>query len=90
MFLIAASGIKKDFDSGEKVRDLHWVREKFFDTMLDSGRGLEGTLEDYNIANDVGDVPKAILGVYFDRQFYPITSLETYKKIREIIEHKED
>ena len=89
MFLIAGAGNKSEIENGEKTRDLAWVREKFFDSSLDTGRGVEGTLADYNISNDVGDVPKSVLGIYFDRQFYPITSLDTYKTIRKIIEDKE-
>ena len=89
MFLIAGAGNKSEIEKGEKSRDLAWVRDKFFDSSLDSGRGVEGTLADYNISNDVGDVPKSVLGIYFDRQFYPITSLDTYKTIRKIIEDKE-
>ena len=89
MFLIAGAGNKSEIEKGEKSRDLTWVRDKFFDSSLDSGRGVEGTLADYNISNDVGDVPKSVLGIYFDRQFYPITSLDSYKTIRKIIEDKE-
>lgn len=91
MFLIAESGnINVKNDSNESVRNLSWVRKKFFDTSLDFGNGVEGTLSNYNITNDVGDLPLSVLGVYFDRQFYPITSLDIYKKIRELIDNKED
>ena len=89
MFLVAGASNKNKLDSGETTRDLAWVREKFFDSSLDSDNGIEGTLSDYNISNDEGDVPRSVLGIYFDRQFYPITSLETYKLIRDIIENKE-
>lgn len=89
MFLIAGAGNKGQIDSGETTRDLSFVRDKFFDTALDSGNGIEGTLADYNISNDEGNVPKSVLGIYFDRQFYPITSLDTYKAIRKIIEDKD-
>ena len=89
MFLVADAASKADIERGEKVRLLSWVRKKFFKSALDFGEGIQGTLSDYNISNDVGDVPKSVLGIYFDRQFYPITSLDTYKTIRKIIEDKE-
>ena len=88
MFLVVDPAHKDDIDRGEKTRNLAWVRKKFFDSVLDAGSGIQGTLEDYNIEDNTGDVPHSVLGIYFDRQFYPITSLEVYRKIREIIEQQ--
>ena len=88
MFLIADEDSKINIDNGEWTRNLVWVRKKFFN-VLDDGNGIQGTLENYNIADDIGRVPKSVLGIYFDRQFYPITSLDVYKKIRQFIEEQE-
>ena len=87
MFLIADKDSESWMAKEEHVRLLTWVRKKFFHT-LDWEDGIEGTLENYNIANDQGNVPKSVLGVYFDRQFYPITSLDVYNKIRNVIEQQ--
>ena len=87
MFLIADESDKSRIESGEYTRNLSWVRKKFFHT-LDLNDGIKGTLSDYNIADDIGRVPKSVLGIYFDRQFYPITSLDVYKKIRQFIEEE--
>lgn len=85
MFLIASGGSKPHFENNEKIRDLYWVREKFFDVSL---ANVTGTLANYNVANDEGLVPVSVLGVYFDRQFFPITNLDTFEKIKSIIENK--
>ena len=90
MFLVADAASKADIERGEKVRLLSWVRKKFFKSALDFGEGIQGTLSDYNISNDVGDVPKSVLGIYFDRQFYPITSISVYKSIKEAIEQNDN
>jgi len=86
MFLIANSANKRSIESGEQVRRLTWVRKKFFKSALDFGDGIQGTLSDYNIENEIGEVPLAVLGIFFDRQFFPITSLDVYHSIKEIIE----
>ena len=88
MFLVADEDNESWMSKAEHIRSLTWVRKKFFDG-LDWGKGIQGTLENYNIANDSGDFPKSVLGIYFDRQFYPITSLDVYKKIRQFIEEQE-
>lgn len=89
MFLIADESDKSRIESGEYTRNLSWVRKKFFHT-LDWNEGIKGTLADYNIEDDMGRVPQAVLGIYFDRQFFPITSLEVYKKIRKFIEENDE
>jgi len=90
MFLVADDAHKSDIERGEKVRLLSWVRKKFFKSALDFGEGIQGTLSDYNIEDDKGDVPTSVLGIYFDRQFYPITSISVYKSIREAIEQNDN
>lgn len=87
MFLIAESGnINVKNDAGESVRNLNWIRKKFFDTSLEGETSVSGTLSNYNITNDVGDLPLSVLGVFFDRQFFPITSIDTYNTIKNIID----
>lgn len=67
-----------------KNNELKWTRKKFFDTTLVN---VTGTFADQNsVANENGEYPVNVLGVYFDRQFYPITSLDTFNKIKELLE----
>lgn len=88
MFLVASSGIELDIQNKEKVRNLTWVRQKFFNVLLDSETGVQGTIANYNFANDEGVLPLSVIGIFFDRQFYPITSIDTYKNIKAQIENE--
>lgn len=89
MFLVASTGVELDIQNKEKVRNLTWVRKKFFNVLLDTETGVQGTIANYNFANDEGVLPLSIIGIFFDRQFYPITSIETYKNIKAQIEDDE-
>lgn len=82
MFLLITPEITK-VDTGERVRDLEWVRKKYIDTWKDR---IKGTIDNYNIKNDVGDYEYCVLGIYVDRQFYPISSLDTMNKIIDLLQ----
>jgi len=81
MFLLITPEITK-VDTGERVRDLEWVRKKYIDTWKDR---IKGTIDNYNVKNDVGDYEYCVLGIYFDRQFFPISSLDTMNKIIDLL-----
>lgn len=84
MFLIA------DLDSNpndqEHIRNLDWIHKKF-------ARGyrkqITGTMANYDILNDDGDKPCSVLGIFLDRQFYPIVSLDTFDKILNLLFEEE-
>ena len=76
---------KKKKDSEETYRDLEWARDKHIDTWKDK---IKGTIDNYNVKNDDGDYEYCVLGIFVDRQFYPISSLDTMNKIIDLLVQK--
>jgi len=86
MFLIADLNKVADNDDerNEQIRNLDWVRNKFL-----SKYDIKGTISNYDLINDEGSKPCSVLGIFIDRQFYPIASLETFDKIKKILDENE-
>jgi len=90
MFLIAEKEQQSDDDATEKVsRTMSWKRISFMDLYADGSEyEVKGTIDDYNIKSDVGEYPCSVLGVYVDRQFLPICSIESFKRVVNILKRK--
>ena len=82
MFLII-SPEKFKGDSKEVFRELEWTREKYINTFKDK---IKGTIDNYNIQNDSGEFDYCVLGIFVDRQFYPIASLESFNNIIKLLQ----
>jgi len=82
MFLIADKD--NNVEGEEHIRNLEWVRKK----TAKHYPNITGTINNYDIVNDEGDKPCSILGIFIDRTFFPIASLETYQKILDSIDEK--
>lgn len=80
MFLIADED--SNVEGEEHVRNLEWVRKK----TAKHYENVTGTIANYDIKNDEGTKPCSVLGIFIDRSFFPIASIETYRKILDIIE----
>lgn len=80
MFLIA--GPKNELIVGSN-RDYSWLRWKYIKGKRDE---IQGTFKNYNVKNDEGNVPNAVIGIYYDRHFELITSLEVFNKLYDIID----
>jgi len=80
MFLIA--DLDKESNDTEHVRNMDWVHKKFISGYQ---KQITGTMANYDILNDKGEKPCSVLGIFVDRQFFPIVSLETFNKILEIL-----
>ena len=80
MFLIADED--NNIEGEEHVRNLEWVRKK----TAKHYDNITGTINNYDIKNDEGTKPCSVLGIFIDRSFFPIASIDTYKKILDIIE----
>lgn len=81
MFLIADED--NNIEGEEHVRNLEWVRKKTI-----KHYNITGTISNYDIKNDEGAKPCSILGIFIDRSFFPIASIETYQKILDLIDEK--
>ena len=81
--LITPEKTKKD--SEETFRDLEWARDKYIDAWKDK---VKGTIDNYNVKNDDGDYEYCVLGIFVDRQFFPISSLDNMNKIIDLLQQK--
>ena len=85
MFLVADPSYKK-MDSN---RFYSWSRWKF---IKDNRDKIKGTFKNYNVSNEEGTKPNSVIGIYYDRKFEFITSLDVFNKICDILakEYDED
>lgn len=83
MFLIADPLYKK-MDSN---RFYSWSRWKF---IKDNRDKIKGTFKNYNVANEEGTKPNSVIGIYYDRKFEFITSLDVFNKICDILADEYD
>lgn len=47
---------------------------------------IKGTFKDYNVKNDKGMKPNSVIGIYYDRKFKFITSLNTFYELYDLLE----
>ena len=81
MFLIA--GPKDELNVGMH-RDYSWVRWKH---MKGNKNEIKGTFKNYNMADpDTNAKPNSVIGIYYDRHFELITSLEVFYKLYDILD----
>lgn len=80
MFLIA--GPKDEFNIG-KDRDYSWVRWKY---MKGKKSEVNGTFKNYNIADEDNCKPNSVIGIYYDRHFELITSMNVFENIYDLLE----
>lgn len=81
MFLIA--GPKDELNVGLH-RDYSWVRWKH---MKGNKNEIKGTFKNYNMADpDTNVKPNSVIGIYYDRHFELITSLEVFYKLYDILD----
>lgn len=81
MFLIA--GPKDELNIGLH-RDYSWVRWKH---MKGNKNEIKGTFKNYNMTDpDTNTKPNSVIGIYYDRHFELITSLEVFYKLYDILD----
>jgi hypothetical protein len=81
MFLIA--GPKDELNVGLH-RDYSWVRWKH---MKGNKNEIKGTFKNYNMTDpDTNVKPNSVIGIYYDRHFELITSLEVFYKLYDILD----
>jgi len=80
MFLIA--DLDDKVNEEEHVRNLEWIRKK----TAKHYNNITGTINNYDLLNDDGAKPCSVLRIFVDRMFLPISSIESYKKILDLIE----
>lgn len=83
MFLIADPSYNK-MDSG---RFYSWTRWKFIRHHIDE---IKGTFKNYNVSNEEGTKPNSVIGIFYDRKFEFITSLEVFNKICDILKQEDE
>lgn len=86
MFLIMSEE-KMKTDSEETYRDLNWVRDKYIDAWQNK---INGTIDNYNVKNNDGEYECCVLGIFVDRQFFPISSLDTMDNIIDLMLKKSE
>ena len=84
MFLIA--GPKDELNVGSN-RDYSWVRWKFMKGHKDD---IKGTFKNYNISDGEGSKPNSVIGIYYDRHFEIISSLDVFSKIYDLFDKEYD
>lgn len=84
MFLIIAPSTSVA-EGEETYRELMWTREKYIDSFKDK---IKGTIDNYNVKNSDGDYDYCILGIFVDRQFFPISSIDNMNKIIDLLRQK--
>lgn len=87
MFLIADK-FGPENNGENRVRDLRWVQIKFIDTYLEGPFMVNGTIDNYQLNDDSGQFPCSVLGIFIDRQFLPISTIESFKKIIDILKEE--
>jgi hypothetical protein len=80
MFLIA--GPKGEMNVG-KDRDYSWVRWK---NMKGNKDEIKGTFKNYNLSDENNEKPNSVIGIYYDRHFELITSMEVFHKLYDILD----
>lgn len=79
MFLIADKDI--NINSKEHVRNMEWIRAK----TAKHYPQITGTINNYDLLNDDGDKNRSVLGIFMDRSFFPISSIDTFKNIIDLL-----
>ena len=80
MFLIA--GPKGEMNVG-KDRDYSWIRWK---NMKGNKDEIKGTFKNYNLSDENNEKPNSVIGIYYDRHFELITSMEVFYKLYDILD----
>lgn len=82
MFLIA--GPKGEMNIGS-ARDYSWVRWKH---MKGNKGEIKGTFKNYNIADENNEKPNSVIGIYYDRHFELITSMEVFNQLYDVLDNE--